>query len=98
HPPGRIIQNGKRKDEYENKPHVSRMDKKHGATGPGGWLEPADGLCLQLHGANQPAGSKATEAKGKEEQSAAVAGRRQTAQGTEHPGRLAGGRLRFQGL
>ena len=28
------------------------MDKKHGATGLGGRLEPADGLRLQFHGAN----------------------------------------------
>jgi hypothetical protein len=63
HLPGRVIQSGKGSG-YENKPHVSRMDKKHGATGLGGRLEPADGLCHQFHGANQPAGAKATEAKG----------------------------------
>src|ERR1035441_3512973 len=85
-------------NQYENEPYISRMDKKHGATGLGGWLESVDGLCLQFHGANKPTRSKATEAKGKEEQSAAVAGRRQTAQRFKHPGRLAGGRFQFQGL
>jgi hypothetical protein len=58
-PPAGESYTKREKNQYENKPHISRMDKKHGATGLGGRLEPADGLRLQLHGANKPTGSKA---------------------------------------